>query len=104
MSIISREEALAQLRERGLPVELIDHLRRAPEVLEEGVGVGDRRLSACRSLVAGPTRQRRRNGKNRLCVRCLRGADHGESLPCYGAFCDENMLKAPRVSGNCDVR
>jgi len=33
-SIISRDEAMAQLRERGLPVELIDHLRRAPEVLD----------------------------------------------------------------------
>jgi hypothetical protein len=33
-SIISRDEAIAQLRERGLPVELIDHLRRAPEVLD----------------------------------------------------------------------
>jgi hypothetical protein len=26
-AIISRDEALRQLRERGLPVELIDHLR-----------------------------------------------------------------------------
>jgi hypothetical protein len=35
-SIISREEALGQLRERGLPLELIDHLRKAPEVLDDG--------------------------------------------------------------------
>jgi hypothetical protein len=34
-SIISRDEAMAQLRERGLPLELIDHLRRAPEVLDD---------------------------------------------------------------------
>jgi hypothetical protein len=33
-TIISRDEAMAQLRERGLPLELIDHLRRAPEVLD----------------------------------------------------------------------
>jgi hypothetical protein len=30
--IRSREKALAQLRERGLPEDLIDHLRKAPEM------------------------------------------------------------------------
>jgi hypothetical protein len=30
--IPSREKALAQLRERGLPEDLIDHLRKAPEM------------------------------------------------------------------------
>jgi hypothetical protein len=30
----SHEEMLAQLRERGLPLELIEHLRKAPEVLD----------------------------------------------------------------------
>jgi hypothetical protein len=45
-------------------------LERGPSV---GVGVGDRRL------VAGPAWQRRRNRQNCVCVRCLRGADHGES-------------------------
>jgi hypothetical protein len=29
-------EALAQLRERGLPLEVIEHLRRAPEILDPG--------------------------------------------------------------------
>jgi len=35
-AIISRDEALAQLRDRGLPEELINHLRRAPDVLDVG--------------------------------------------------------------------
>jgi len=34
--ILTREETLAELKERGLPVELIDHLRRAPEILDDG--------------------------------------------------------------------
>jgi hypothetical protein len=33
-AILTREETLAQLRERGLPLELIDHLRKAPEILD----------------------------------------------------------------------
>ena len=33
---VSREEMLAQLRERGLPLELIEHLRKAPEILDPG--------------------------------------------------------------------
>jgi hypothetical protein len=32
--IVSREKARAQLRERGLPEDLIDHLRKAPEMLD----------------------------------------------------------------------
>jgi len=31
--ILSYEETLARLRERGLPPELIDHMRLAPEIL-----------------------------------------------------------------------
>jgi len=31
---LSYEEAVVQLRERGLPPELIDHLRLAPEILD----------------------------------------------------------------------
>jgi hypothetical protein len=33
---VTREEMLAQLRERGLPLELIEHLRKAPEILDPG--------------------------------------------------------------------
>jgi hypothetical protein len=33
---LSREETLAQLRQRGLPEELITYLRKAPEVLDDG--------------------------------------------------------------------
>jgi hypothetical protein len=33
---MSYEETVAELRERGLPPELIDHLRLAPEILDEG--------------------------------------------------------------------
>jgi hypothetical protein len=35
-AILSHEEMLAQLRERGLPLEVIEHLRKAPEVLDPG--------------------------------------------------------------------
>ena len=35
-AILSHEEMLAQLRERGLPLELIEHLRKAPEILDPG--------------------------------------------------------------------
>jgi hypothetical protein len=34
--IMSYEETVAELRERGLPPELIDHLRLAPEILDPG--------------------------------------------------------------------
>ena len=34
--ILTYEETLAQLRECGLPPELIDHLRLAPEILDPG--------------------------------------------------------------------
>jgi hypothetical protein len=34
--ILSYEETLARLRERGLPPELIDHMRLAPEILDRG--------------------------------------------------------------------
>ena len=34
--ILSYEETLARLRERGLPPELIDHMRLAPEILDPG--------------------------------------------------------------------
>jgi hypothetical protein len=34
--ILSREETLAQLRERGLPEDLIDAMRKAPELLDPG--------------------------------------------------------------------
>jgi hypothetical protein len=35
-SILSHDEMLAQLRERGLPLEVIEHLRKAPEILDPG--------------------------------------------------------------------
>jgi hypothetical protein len=34
--ILSREETLAQLRERGLPEDLIDAMRKAPEIIDPG--------------------------------------------------------------------
>jgi hypothetical protein len=34
--ILTREETLSELRERGLPIELLEHLRRAPEILDDG--------------------------------------------------------------------
>jgi hypothetical protein len=34
--ILTRDETIAELKERGLPLELLDHLRRAPEVLDDG--------------------------------------------------------------------
>jgi hypothetical protein len=34
--VLTYEETLARLRERGLPPELIDHMRLAPEILDEG--------------------------------------------------------------------
>jgi hypothetical protein len=33
---LTHEEMLAQLRERGLPLEVIEHLRKAPEILDPG--------------------------------------------------------------------
>jgi hypothetical protein len=33
--VLSREETLAQLRERGLPIELLEHLRKAPARLND---------------------------------------------------------------------
>jgi hypothetical protein len=54
-----------------------------------GLGVDDRRL------VAGPARQRRRNRKNCLCVRCLRGADHGESYHAAALLATEIRCKRP---------
>jgi hypothetical protein len=33
-SVMTRAETEAQLRERGLPVELLEHLRKAPVVLD----------------------------------------------------------------------
>jgi hypothetical protein len=35
-AILSHEEMLVQLRERGLPLEVIEHLRKAPEILDPG--------------------------------------------------------------------
>jgi hypothetical protein len=35
-TILTHEETLAQLRERGLPEELIDYLRKAPDELQVG--------------------------------------------------------------------
>jgi hypothetical protein len=34
--VLTHEETLALLRERGLPEDLIEHLRKAPEILDDG--------------------------------------------------------------------
>jgi len=33
--ILTHDETLAELRERGLPIELLEHLRKAPEILDD---------------------------------------------------------------------
>jgi hypothetical protein len=46
--ILTRDETLAELKERGLPIELIDHLRRAPEELRDGEHpIAARRCASC---------------------------------------------------------
>jgi hypothetical protein len=61
------------------PVE--GHLcpRTRPAIEHGERGAGPKRGLVDRRIVAGPARQRRRNRKNCVCARCLRGADHGES-------------------------
>jgi hypothetical protein len=51
-STVTHDEMLAQLRERGLPLELIEHLRKAPEI-SAAVAVG-----VCRIDEGDPGRDR----------------------------------------------